>query len=196
MKKFLFTNLYRKAKVIGFDLDGTLYDEFDFIKPTYEEIVQKLVGPNPDILDFMLNRWLEKGSSYPKIFQETKHVFQLSCDFEARALEIFRDSTPRISLPVRMNYYLTKIKNDKKYLFLLTDGKEKLQSKKIDALKIRDCFDVILIAEDHQKPDPYYGNIVLEIFGCSQEDIVYVGDREVDKEFCKNCGFKFVKNTY
>ena len=54
---------------VGFDMDGTLYDEYDFIKQVYSEINSQLIQNN-EILLFMNQKWIEKGSSYPHIFDE------------------------------------------------------------------------------------------------------------------------------
>ena len=66
----LFKNVnWNHITSVGFDMDGTLYDEFDFIKQVYSEINKQLIL-NDSILSFMTERWLEKGSSYPLIFSE------------------------------------------------------------------------------------------------------------------------------
>jgi len=77
MKRFLFDH-YTNLKAIGFDLDGTLYNEYDFVQQVYREIVRGLklpAGEGAAVLKFMEERWLEKGSSYPYIFQETLELF-------------------------------------------------------------------------------------------------------------------------
>ena len=54
----------RNIKYVGFDLDGTLYDEFDFIYQVYSKIVKanaSLLGDNMSALNWMKERWLEKA---------------------------------------------------------------------------------------------------------------------------------------
>ena len=66
----LFNNIkWNEVKAVGFDMDGTLYDEYEFISQVYSEINIRLIN-DLEVLRFMEKRWLEKGSSYPFIFQE------------------------------------------------------------------------------------------------------------------------------
>src|SRR5690554_5620600 len=137
MKRFLFSALYQEAKVIGFDLDGTLYDDFDFISRVYREIVEKAgggPGRREEMMDFMLLRWLEKGSSYPFIFRETQEKYGLRPDFVEKALMVYRNNSPSLNLSPRVKFLLHRIKKDGKGLFLVTDGNEKLQQKKVETL--------------------------------------------------------------
>ena len=49
----------RNIKYVGFDLDGTLYDEFDFIYQVYSKIVKanaSLLGDNMSALNWMKER--------------------------------------------------------------------------------------------------------------------------------------------
>ena len=195
MKKFLFSDLYRNTKVIGFDLDGTLYDEFDFIKQVYEEIIVRL-NPTFEIsshlLNFMLERWLEKGSSYPNIFKEAQRRFGLKQDFENFSLSIFRNFFPQLKLSERVKFVLNKIKEDKKETFLLTDGKEALQYRKIQALGLEVYFQTIIVTENIPKPNIKNSEKILKTVLWDVNEIVYIGDRDIDKEFAVKCGFHFI----
>ena len=194
MKNFLYSEEYKKTEVIGLDLDGTLYDEFEFINQIYRNITH-IYSDNKDkkedILYYMLSRWLEKGSSYAKIFSETKERFDLVEVFEEQALNLFRSYEPDLKLSSRIKFMLDKFKKDGKKIFLLTDGRKSLQDKKINALGIRSYFELIIIAEDYQKPNPYYSKSIKAHF-TEYNNIVYIGDRERDKEFATKSGFKFV----
>lgn len=194
MKKFLFSLEYYEAEVIGFDLDGTLYDEFEFINQVYSRIIDKCnldKKIKDEVLVYMLEKWLEKGSSYPFIFLETKEKFNLGSDFENTSLNIFRNFNPKLKLSSRLGFVLNKMKNDDKKLFLLTDGRELLQNKKIDCLNIRDYFDLIIIAQKNQKPSPYYGDVIKNYFK-EYKKYIYIGDRERDKQFSKNSKFIYI----
>jgi FMN phosphatase YigB (HAD superfamily) len=198
MKKFLYSNKYKQVDIIGLDLDGTLYDEFDFIYQVYNDIVDNYKcnkEKKEQMLYYMLNRWFEKGSSYASIFYETKNIFNLNNDFDKYALSIFRTFDPKLQLSVRIKFMLEKFKKDNKRLFLLTDGKMLLQNKKIASLGIRDYFELILIAEKNQKPDPYYSKNIKDHFGGNQK-IIYIGDRKKDEKFAKNSEFDFLNIIY
>jgi len=93
MMRSLYENVHwDKVKFVGFDMDGTLYDEYDFIVQVYKEIATLL---DHDSYNYMCQRWLEKGSSFPFIFDETYDLSSsksLSKDeFISKALNIFRN---------------------------------------------------------------------------------------------------------
>ena len=59
-KNFDWTNI----KAVGFDIDGTLYDEFDFIIKVYDKIADifKIAKiNNTEIKTILLKKWMEKG---------------------------------------------------------------------------------------------------------------------------------------
>ena len=195
MKRFLFDH-YTNLKAIGFDLDGTLYNEYDFVQQVYREIVRGLklpAGEGAAVLKFMEERWLEKGSSYPYIFQETLELFPaVGEDFPAVALAIYRGFRPSLMLEPAIRQMLEQIKEEKNGLFLVTDGRERLQNNKIDALGIRELFAKIIITGAFPKPDPRHGQEVLAAFQCKPHEVLYVGDRDIDREFARNCKFHFL----
>lgn len=179
---------------IGFDLDGTLYDEFDFIEQVYEKIASKLTERSikDDVVEYMKVRWLQKGSSYPKIFGETENKFTLK-DFELNALEIFRNHIPSIKLSKRTSLILNEFRKKSNFLFLITDGKEILQKNKLKSLRIKSLFKEIIVTEDYPKPSKYYGRYIIKKYNLKAKKVIFLGDREVDRKFAENCGFEFLK---
>ncbi len=195
---------WSSIKAIGFDLDGTLYDEFDFIKQAYQSVLS-VFSADEDVkdkmVDFMLNRWLEKGSSYPYIFDECLQLFQIP-EFERQAkieqaLDLFRTFQPDLELCPRMKNFLSDCCK-KYFLFLVTDGRKTLQMQKIQALELDRYFqsDTIFISgalgKGYEKPNTLVlGKIKLDNKGIANNEVVYIGDRIRDKDFAANAGFRF-----
>jgi len=191
---------------IGFDLDGTLYDEFEFIVQTYKKIILEnynffCIEDQTEILEFMTKRWLQKGSSYNRIFEETFNQYatrdiSLRKKFIDKALNIFRTFTPYMLLPERSCTILSYLKKNSYNLFLITDGNAELQRQKICSLGLdrifnNNIFFTSKFGSEYEKPSIKilkYINISM-----SSDKVVYVGDREVDKLFAENAGFKFLK---
>ena len=186
---------WKGVTTVGFDMDGTLYDEYDFIKQVYSEINKKLIQ-NESALLFMLNRWIEKGSSYPHIFDETyakyKNISYSQDDFTQKALEVFRNYTPALVLSERSKTLLSYFQRNFK-LFLVTDGHYRLQKKKFTALKLSEYFDeqyVVFTGEyalDYHKPNTKS----LELMDLSLDKSVFFGDRDKDKEFALSSNMQF-----
>ncbi len=184
-------------KTIGFDMDGTLYDEYDFIKQVYSEINSQLIKDNK-VLSFMLCRWLEKGSSYQYIFNETydktPKMNMTKEIFIKKALKIFRTYTPKLFLPERNKYILEYCKNNFD-IFLVTDGNKILQEKKIISLGLTEYFkaeNIIITGKyssEYHKPN----NKSLEFLDLDIEHCVYFGDRNKDEIFALSSKMQFQK---
>ena len=191
---------------IGFDLDGTLYDEFEFIVQTYKKIILEnnkvfRIEDQTEILEFMAERWLQKGSSYNRIFEETFNQYatrdiSLRKKFIDKALNIFRTFTPDMLLLERSSTILSYLKKNSYNLFLITDGNAGLQWQKICSLGLDRIFNNNIFFTrkfgiEYEKPSIK----ILKYINISSnpDQVVYVGDREVDKLFAENAGFKFLK---
>ncbi|PHR70030.1 MAG: hypothetical protein COA66_13650 [Arcobacter sp.] len=185
-------------KYVGFDMDGTLYDEFEFIIQVYTEI-SSLFIESDKCLSFMLQRWLQKGSSYNLIFDETFDIFklknkQIKCDFINLALNIFRNYSPKLILPNRSKCILTFLKEEYT-LFLISDGNEKLQREKYFSLNLDKYFDISNVCfTGKYSSDSHKPNIEsLNYLNIIPEQAVFIGDRICDEEFATNAKMKFKK---
>lgn len=194
----LFKNVnWNHITSVGFDMDGTLYDEFDFIKQVYSEINKQLIL-NDSILSFMTERWLEKGSSYPLIFSEAydkcESIFVEKEDFIKMAIDIYRNFNPKISLNDRNKKLMSYFKENFR-LYLITDGNHQLQKRKFTSLGLSEYFDdeyVVFTGEyksDYHKPN----NKSLELIDINTDNGVFFGDRDVDKEFASSSNIKFIR---
>ena len=209
MPKYLHSELnWDLIQYVGFDLDGTLYDEYEFISQVYQPIALKLAKYVPDnsevIYHSMLQRWLEKGSSYNKIFDEILLTSTLSSSERSmiinQCLHIFRSFQPSLTLSPRVKMILDWL-SARFALFIVTDGGMNLQMAKISSLNLYRWFspDNISISgcsmDKISKPDVRMASQVkiLNIEDLSPSSVVYFGDRSVDAGFAKNCGFNFIQ---
>ena len=195
-------------KAIGFDLDGTLYDEFDFIDQVYDAIATKIsksININRNCLhESLLNLWLEKGTSYPYIFDDTLSLHSVSSDKKTKVisecLNIFRNYKPVLHLPGRVCKLLEYL--SKHYiLFIVTDGGSKLQFNKYTSLGLDRWIHPANISISGRfpntisKPDIRM-NHTLSVFQATSiqpHEVLFYGDREVDQSFAFNSGFHFQK---
>lgn len=195
------------VRIVGCDMDGTLYDEAEFISQVYGDIADLLASRGhvePGILyGWMFQRWVEKGSSYQHIFHEAAVEASIPCDeipdIVSCCLDLFRSYRPSLTLPSRTKVILANLIQSYT-LFLVSDGSAELQQRKFDALKLSRWFDPANVGIAG-----YYGHefckpslkIIDEIGVLSAphipHQIVYFGDRAVDAEFAANAGFQFAR---
>lgn len=199
--------IWDQIEVVGFDLDGTLYDELDFILQVYSPIATLLANVTKqcqhEVYWWMVNRWLEKGSSYNRIFLEVLSSNDIDGEIKKSTIEkclhIFRYFQPELSLTNRVKILLNNFKINYP-VFLITDGNSVLQRAKFKALGLEKWFDhsnVVISGDygtDYQKPSvSMTNNVKLLQTNILPEEVVYFGDREVDRLFASRAGFQFVK---
>jgi FMN phosphatase YigB (HAD superfamily) len=194
---------WEKYKVIGFDMDGTLYNEECFIKQVYDEIANFLAEfatkSKSEIYIWMLQRWREKGSSYPYIFSETMNEFKI-CEGASlinECLNIYRNVKPDLHLHQNIVRLLDTLKQ-KKNIFLITDGNMLLQRQKFYSLALDRWFtkeNVVftgVLGSEYYKPHSKSLDLVTCITN-NNDSVLYIGDRDIDENFAKNADFDFAK---
>jgi putative hydrolase of the HAD superfamily len=207
MLKYLFPAIdWAEIKTVGFDLDGTLYDEFDFISQVYQpisrEIAAKIGGCERNVYTQLLHRWLEKGSSYNKIFFEKLSGTGLNPkEVEStvdRCLNIFRNFKPILTLSQR-SFEILEFTATRFELFLVSDGGCELQNAKFKALALERWFARGNVAISGCLGNEGKPNVsILENLAVFQEaqrepgSVAYFGDREIDRKFSEAAGFQFV----
>lgn len=207
MLKSLFPRVeWGRVRAVGFDMDGTLYDEAEFIAQVYQPIADIIArstgGRAEEIHGAMLRRWLEKGSSYPRIFDEalaaggvTGAAAQEAVD---QCLATFRGFSPSLTLAARVRTILDDAAG--RYpLFLVSDGSAGLQQRKFAVLGLGQWFApentgfCAALGKGFDKPDV---RILREIQVLRDRrapgEVVFFGDREIDAGFAANAGFQFV----
>ncbi|MCR4633445.1 MAG: HAD family hydrolase [Erysipelotrichaceae bacterium] len=193
MKSFI----NKSFEALAFDLDGTLYDEYDFIRQAYRPVSEVLSSESDPAKMYrtLCRLWLIHGSS-ANIFQlayEEENDAVLSGEMLKRCIEAFRNARFELDLRQRTADLLDLFGSYPKVI--ITDGNSQLQRKKIDALGLAKWFkeDDIFVSSDYgkqaYKPDPYMADLVKEKLHTKK--ILYFGDREIDEEFSKNAGFGF-----
>ena len=187
-------------EALAFDLDGTLYDEYDFVRQAYRAVSQKMsLETDMDekkIYEDLCRFWLEHGSS--------ANVFQMAYDQQSdqpmpdqllkSCVEEFRNADFELILSQRVSDFLDMVKDYPKVI--ITDGNSELQRKKYRSLGLDRWFkdDCIFVSGDydkkHYKPDPYMGELAKQEL--HTDKILYFGDREIDRKFAENAGLDFV----
>jgi FMN phosphatase YigB (HAD superfamily) len=195
------------VRVVGLDLDGTLYDEADFIDQVYRPIaaiIAAACGSDPGLThERLLRRWLEKGSSYPRIFEESLAEGGVegprAAEVIRRCVDTFRAFEPSLTLPPRVRTILHSLR-ERFPLLLITDGSERLQHRKIESLGLGRWFESGNIAVSGQYGAEYAkpaALILTRLALCtslgSRRELVYFGDRDVDERFAADAGCQFVR---
>jgi putative hydrolase of the HAD superfamily len=169
-------------KVIGFDLDETLYDEISFVKSGFRAVSQFMQAEyqidKDDFFDTLMHSFHVQGRGHNFDFALRKHGFH-SPELIDRLIEIYRSHEPEISLREGTREFLMCL--SRKYdLGIITDGIGRVQRNKVKSLEIEELFDVIIYTDDYGKENwkpselPY--RKLLGFFDSSPDEVMYVGD--------------------
>ena len=170
-------------KLILFDLDDTLYSEKDYVRSGFSQVANLF----PERNEAEARLWtffLENRPAIDCLLTE-RHI--TDANFKERCLQVYRFHRPQISLYPGVREMLLRMREQKKKVGLITDGRPEGQQAKIDALKIRDVFDKIIVTDElggtsFRKPNPKAFELMAEWFGASFESMCYVGDNKT-KDF-------------
>jgi FMN phosphatase YigB (HAD superfamily) len=207
MMKYLSNSVdWDEVHAVGFDIDGTLYDEMEFISGVYRPISQIIADAcgvgKEEVYDRILARWMEKGSSYDRIFEEVllDHGLSLSSRTKVidKCLSEYRSFNPDLSLSSRVRFLL-RVLSSAYTLFLVTDGTSRLQRAKSESLGLERWFSESNsiftgeYGEGYAKPDTRsLSDIEIPAVTSAPDKVVFFGDRQCDREFANHAGFHFL----
>lgn len=175
-------------KAVVFDMDDTLYPEREYLISGFNRIGQYINDRYG--IDGAANRLLE-------LFDEDKtnvydrYIIENNLNAEKLLpilIEIYRDNKP-----TELNFYpdvmplFNYLKENSIKIGVITDGRIDGQQNKVDALRLADYVDKVILTESlggeqYRKPHPKAYEIMAELFGCKYDEMIFVGDNPI-KDF-------------
>ncbi|KGR90099.1 haloacid dehalogenase [Ureibacillus massiliensis 4400831 = CIP 108448 = CCUG 49529] len=186
-------------KVIVFDMDDTLYDEFEFVKSGFRA-VSTFLNEQFGIIEsesyqWMWNRLQKQGRG--AIFDDLLKEYGLyKKTLAKKCVSIYRLHKPTIQLPNETIEVLKQLENFP--LYLVTDGNKIVQNNKVQALELEKymnkCFITYRYGLKHSKPSPHCFQLIAKQEKVEPEHIVYIGDNP-SKDFVgiKPLGFRTIR---
>ncbi|GIP19114.1 haloacid dehalogenase [Paenibacillus montaniterrae] len=187
-------------KVIVFDLDDTLYDEYEYVKSGFQAVSEYLWREFGFDTNETYNRmWNSlKCEGRGTIFDGLLKYFGITQrKYVKKCLSVYRLHQPEIILPKESNEILRQL-HKKVPLYLVTDGNKVVQANKIYALRLemymKKCYITYRYGHAKSKPSPYCFQLIAKSEGVSTADIVYIGDNP-KKDFVgiKPLGFRTIR---
>jgi len=192
-------------KVVGFDLDNTLYNQELFEFEVFEKIAKQVE------IDYSIssNEYLR---SLKKLYikGDKKNVFDKALKslnifpqnnwenyVKSTLLPIYRNFTPsNLELYQNSLDYLNFFHKNGYKLALITNGREYTQNLKIDLLNIRKYFDEILISDKYaikkRKPSTFMFSQILRKFDIKSHEMIYIGDDNINDKCSEKIGIRFI----
>ena len=165
-----------KHTVIVFDLDDTLYNEIDYLKSAYKRIATQIDVKKSKSLYSAMFAMYRGGED---VFQFLSKKYNID---KKNLLNTYRNHTPEIYLFDGVFELLNAIIRKEGRLAIVTDGRVKTQTAKLEALGIKELFSKIVISEaiGSEKPNALNYKIVEEALPAN--NYVYVADN-IKKDF-------------
>jgi putative hydrolase of the HAD superfamily len=187
------------CNVVLFDLDGTMYDEWDYLSSAYRGIAKDLEGrfgiSRLRIYQFLEGEFLARGRA--GLFNKMIDAFSIPPEYLPEALSILRN----VKISDKLNFY-TGIKECLEWLihrgkkiFIVTNGNIVQQKNKINHIEfcgLLKHIQVIYAEEIKPKPDPGIFFYLKDKFRIRQEEVVMVGDSPTDELFAAAAGISFI----
>lgn len=141
--------------VIVFDLDDTLYNELEYLKSAYLEIA---IYVNPE-------NYIKTYVNMISLYRNGENVFEyVNAEFSvsfSKLIELYRNHIPNIQLFEGVLEFIIAIRNKGGKVAIITDGRERTQMAKINALGIAEYLEKIIISEVIGSEKPALANYKL-----------------------------------
>jgi putative hydrolase of the HAD superfamily len=168
-------------KAIVFDLDDTLYDEYDYVRSGFRKVAAFLSThlnvQTEEIYSWMWNRLQThgRGAIFDDVLKEygfyTKKIGH-------QCLMVYRMHLPNIILPEETKQVLERTKSFRRYI--VTDGNKIVQHNKLKVLglynEMEHCYVTHRYGVRNAKPSPYCFLHILNKEKIEPHEIVYIGD--------------------
>lgn len=186
-------------KTIIFDLDDTLYNEFDYVKSGFKAVA-KLIPKIENAYDSLLAAF---RAGKPAIDMVLNDAGIQDSSLKKRCLEAYRHNRPDIKLENEVKELLGTLRAEGKKLGIVTDGRPEGQRAKIEALGLSQLVDEIIITDElagatgdvmnFRKPNDMAFIIMQRRLGAALRDMVYVADNPAkDFHAARSLGFDAV----
>lgn len=183
----------QKIKTVIFDLDGTLLNTLDDLKDSVNatlsaygfperslDEVRKFVGNGVARLMELAVPWQLENEQAKEMLEFFKMHYAKNCNHKTRPYD-------------GILTLLEQLKNQG-YQLAIVSNKFDAAVKDLNQLYFSKFIDVAVGQREgvRRKPFPDTVNIALEEVGCSAEEVLYIGDSEVDVETAKNAGLRLL----
>lgn len=163
-------------KAVVFDLDDTLYSEYDYVLSGFNAVAAFVDIPSAaDEFKTLFD------ASRNNVFDRFAQAHRLPSDVVAEMVDVYRRHEPKISLSAEVENTLVELRKNGYKLGIITDGRPEGQRAKIKALGLDGLVDKIIVTDElggveFRKPAPVAFTKMAEELGVGVEEMLYVGD--------------------
>lgn len=162
-------------KAIFYDLDNTLYNQFDDIQQRINFCCKKY-NLNTDIANFWKNEWLDSGILKTDIIDKIINKFKIQTQKDL-IIQCYRNYKTNIMLDKEIKSMLLEFKKQNILQFLITNGNRTTQTNKIKSLELHTIMnEVVIPTKEYQKPSNYWFEKLMIKYNLKPEVCIAIGD--------------------
>ena len=182
-----------------FDLDDTLYPEFEYLDEAYLNISKFLETKthikSNKIYDFLIFTFKDTGREL--LFDKMFSHFKIDPNFINDVLTILRTFKPKKKIALYSNIYkkLADIINNSKQVFVVTNGNVIQQKNKVNNIdwNLLDKRMTFIYADEYRKkPSNLSFKYIKNEYLIKNESSIMIGDSITDKEYAINSAIDFM----
>jgi HAD superfamily hydrolase (TIGR01509 family) len=180
-----------KIRCVIYDCDGVLFDSFEANKKLYNDLCS-WVGREP------LGEEEVKDVHTHTVYETIHLIFGKDNGLEKKALESLKQIDWRDYIAyLRMEPYLFQMLNLLKtngILRVINTNRTTSMKYIMERFGLWPFFDMVVTALDVKNPKPHPESVekILQEFNLKKDEVVFVGDSEVDQQTAKSSGVRFV----
>jgi putative hydrolase of the HAD superfamily len=189
-------------KLVVFDLDDTLYPEYEFAEGGFRNVASFLAGENVPLARQLAEKMkaLAQAGRRGAVFQAVLSDLQRPCCQEniLDLLRLYRTSNRPLSLFPDADRAVIRFCKGHFFSGILTDGPLESQQAKIRLLKLQPRVDHIVYTAElgpgREKPSPAGFELMMKKFNVQPRQCVYIADNEAKDFYAPNIlGWRSVK---
>jgi HAD superfamily hydrolase (TIGR01509 family) len=181
-----------KIRCVVYDCDGVLFDSIEANKKLYNDL-GTLMGKVP--LEEEEIRYVHSHT----VYEAVHFIFGKENDqAEKKALELLKQiDFKKYFVYLKMEPYLLQMLNLLKtngIISVINTSRTTSMKHIMERFNLWPFFDMVVTALDVKNPKPHPESIekIMETLGLGREEVVFVGDSEVDQKTAESSGIKFI----
>lgn len=177
-------------KALIFDFDGTLLDSYLYITLNYLHMFEKF---RPDYLPRLEELISFSGPTLKSVFGEYFKDYSYDELYDEFLRYSYSNANKYSSLYPGAKELLVHLHESKVKLALVTSKSRIATTANLEHFEILDCFDVVITANDVERPKPDPSGIIKasKLMNIALKDIIYIGDSVYDMKAARAASVDF-----
>jgi len=180
-----------KMRCVIYDCDGVLFDSLEANSRLYNDLCA--LGGRAPLREEEIN-YVHTHT----VFEAVHFIFGKDEDSEKKALEIlkqvdFREYVVHLKMEPHLLQTLGRLKENG-ILRVVNTNRTTSMPHVMDRFDLWPFFDMVVTALDVKNPKPHPESVekILQTFNLKRNEVVFVGDSELDQQAAESAGIKFI----